>query len=153
MDGFSDQLNELLVDTFRLLLKIEEKSLKQNGKINLSISEMHLIESVGKNNGKGHTISEIAQDLGITLSSVTIAINKLEKKMYVRKYKSEDDGRCVHVLLTDAGRRIFRIHGFFHRQMVNRITGELNQQEKNIIFAGISRLNEYFKNSLAAAEG
>ena len=46
----------------------------------MSISELHLVEAVGKCGGEGRTISGIAKELDITLPSVTVAINKLMKK-------------------------------------------------------------------------
>ncbi|URN86111.1 MarR family transcriptional regulator [Acetobacterium wieringae] len=85
MDSFSSQLNAVLVDTFNNILKFEEDLLKQSTNIDLSINEMHLIEHVGKNTNDGRTISDLAQSLNITLPSVTVAINKLAKKGYVKK--------------------------------------------------------------------
>ena len=47
MEDFSYRLNDLLVDTFRSILKVEEQMLQKHLTLNLSINEMHLIESVG----------------------------------------------------------------------------------------------------------
>lgn len=85
MKPFEEQLNAVIVDTYRSILKVEETILKRSDKIDLTINEMHLIESVGKGKNKQRTISEIAEDLGITLPSVTVGINKLMKKGYVEK--------------------------------------------------------------------
>ncbi len=84
LSAFEKELNEILVDTFRTILKVEEATLKGTGRIDLSISEMHLLETVGKYKEEGATISDIAQELGITLPSVTVAINKLARKGYVQ---------------------------------------------------------------------
>ena len=48
MDAFAIALNEVLVDTYHNILRVEEKALKKSGRIHLSIKEMHLIEAVGK---------------------------------------------------------------------------------------------------------
>ena len=87
MKPFEEQLNAVIVDTYRSILKVEETILKRSDKIDLTINEMHLIESVGKGKNKQRTISEIAEDLGITLPSVTVGINKLMKKGYVENPK------------------------------------------------------------------
>ena len=74
MDDFAEKLNDLLVDTFRSILKVEEQMVNNMGSLNLSISEVHLLESVEKCGEAGGTVSELAKDLGITLSSVTVAV-------------------------------------------------------------------------------
>ena len=53
MKPFEEQLNAVIVDTYRSILKVEETILKRSDKIDLTINEMHLIESVGK--GKKQT--------------------------------------------------------------------------------------------------
>jgi DNA-binding MarR family transcriptional regulator len=153
MDVFSQKLNDILVDTFRSILKVEEQALKSTGKMDLSISEMHLIEAVGKNKETGRTISDIAQDLKITLSSVTIAINKLQKKGYVEKVKSAEDARMVFVNLTRMGQKMDSAHKFFHENMVRSVAKELSEDEKNAMLKGIVKLNDFFKKKLPSTEG
>ena len=46
MDAFSTALNEVLVDTYHNILRVEEKALKKSGRNHLSIKEMHLLEEV-----------------------------------------------------------------------------------------------------------
>ena len=149
MNSFSKQLNDILVDTFWSILKVEEQTLKRSGRIDLSISEMHLIEAVGKNNNLGKTISTLAEDLGITLPSVTIAINKLVKKEYVKKIKAEDDGRVVFVTLTKLGLKMDAVHRYFHQNMVRNVEKDLSDEEKDLTIRAIEKLNEFFKRKLA----
>lgn len=150
MDAFSAQLNEVLVDTFRCILKVEEQSIKRSERTDLSISEMHMIESVGKKSGSA--ISDIAEDLSITPPSVTVAINKLAKKGYVNKVKSETDGRVVYVTLTELGMRINAVHRRFHESMIRSVSKELSDDEKNAMFKGIKKLNAFFKRKLGSLE-
>lgn len=71
-------LNELLVSTFNEILTIEQTALK-SGKLNdLSVTEIHTIEAIGMY--KPRTMSEVAGDLGITVGTLTTAINNLVKK-------------------------------------------------------------------------
>ncbi|HEY5557005.1 MarR family winged helix-turn-helix transcriptional regulator [Acetobacterium sp.] len=149
MDPFSSQLNEILIDTYNNILNVEEDLLKHSTNIDLSINEMHLIESVGKNKNDGKTISDLARSLNITLPSVTIAINKLVKKNYVKKEKSNTDGRMVIVRLTDKGQRIDRIHQYFHNKMVKEISKEMTNHEKEVLIHGMEKLNGFFKKKLS----
>jgi len=149
VDPFSSQLNEILIDTYNNILNVEEDLLKHSTNIDLSINEMHLIESVGKNKNDGKTISDLARSLNITLPSVTIAINKLVKKNYVKKEKSNTDGRMVIVRLTDKGQRIDRIHQYFHNKMVKEISKEMTNHEKEVLIHGMEKLNGFFKKKLS----
>lgn len=152
MDEFSIKLNDLLVETFRSILKVEEEMLKHSDKVDLSISEMHVIESVGKNKSTGKMISDIAEDLSITLPSVTIAINKLMKKGYVQKVKSENDGRIVFVTLTPQGKKMDAVHRYFHQSMVRTVAKELTKNEKDAMVKGIEKLNAFFKYKIDVME-
>ena len=151
MNSYAVRLNAVFVDTYRLVLKVEEKSIKNTGKINLSISEMHLIEAVGKSE-EGRSISEIASALGVTLPSVTVAINKLVKKGYVRKGKSRKDGRAVAVSLTRTGKKMHSVHRHFHEQMARRATEGFSEQEKTILIHGLEKVNTFLKQKIAEME-
>lgn len=142
---FDSVFNELLVDTFNSLTKIEENSLQARHDIKLSISEYHLLESVGKGYPDGITISDIAADLGITTASVTVGVNKLVKKGLVEKVKSPEDGRVVYVKMTRNGRRINAGHKLFHQHLIRNISKEFNEEELGILIRCFERMNEYFK--------
>ncbi len=151
MDLLDTKLNDILVDTFRIILKAEEQAIRDTGGIDLSISEMHLMEAIGRRK-EGRTVSSIAEELGVTLPAVTVAIGRLLRKGYVEKTRSEDDGRLVLVSLTKLGHKMNHAHGYFHEQMIRDIVMELSAEEKEIFMNGISRLNQFFKRKYADME-
>jgi DNA-binding MarR family transcriptional regulator len=144
-DNFGTELNELLVDTFNSIRKIEESSLRARHDNKLSISEYHLLESVGKGSQDGRTVSEIALDLGITTASVTVSVNKLVKKGFVEKTRCTDDGRVVFVRLTREGRRINAGHRLFHQHLIRSLSKEFDDEELKILVRCIEKINSYFK--------
>ncbi len=148
MDAFSTALNEVLVDTYHNILRVEEKALKKSGRIHLSIKEMHLLEAVGKGDEQGRTVSEIADAMNITRPTATVAINKLEKRGYLEKQPDEEDGRTVRITLTRSGKRIDHFHRLYHYNMVTKISESLTDEEKASLFQGIQKLNEFLKESL-----
>jgi DNA-binding MarR family transcriptional regulator len=147
LDAFAEALNDILVKAYHSILRLEEESLKAISDTSLSINEMHLIECVGKGKEEGANISKIASELCITRPSATIAVNKLEKKGYVKKIDSQDDGRVVYVVLTDKGREIDELHKQYHRDMVDEVSKELSESERKYIIDVIHKLNNYFKKS------
>ncbi len=152
MDIFGEKLNELLVGVYRQIEKIEEESLKAVGPSNLSISELHLLEAVGKDRENGRTVSDIAQDQDITLPSVTAAVNKLSKKGYVEKVKAEHDGRVVYVKLTRLGRKVDSGHRRFHQSMVRSLSRDLSDDDKKILVEAMDHLNQFLYHKIEEIE-
>lgn len=142
-DSFCRHLSEGITQSYTLFNKVEQSMLTKSKKFNLSISELHLIEVINKNPIRGKMISDIASELMITPSSVTIAVNKLEKKGYVVRKKSLEDGRQVYVNLTDKGRHADRIHKRFHKNLARSISEGMTVQEKNILIDCIDRMNMF----------
>ncbi len=149
MDAFTARFNQALVTTYRSILKVEEVMLRDLSGGNLTISEMHILESIGKSRGEGMHISDIAQEQGITLPSVTMAVKKLEKKGYVTKVKNASDARRVCVYLTEPGRRAEIAHRYFHRKMVKAITRPMTQEERELMLSGLDRLNAFLAETVA----
>ena len=148
MKPFEEQLNEVIVDTYRSILRVEENILKRSDQTDLSISEIHMLEAVGKGKDRRRTISELAEVLNITLPSVTVAINKLMKKGYVEKVRGEEDGRIVYVSLTRQGRRIDSAHRYFHESMVRSIIRDMTESEMQALYKGVMMLDTFLKEQL-----
>lgn len=144
MDFFSETLNEFLVNVFHSILKAEETMLRRDGAVPLSISELHLLDAVGRGAGAENTVSALALRLGITTPSVTVAVNKLATKGCLEKSRSDSDGRNVHIGLTELGQSLFRDHREFHRQMVEAMSAQLSEEEKTALLQGVRKLSRYF---------
>jgi len=148
MDTFGEELNILLGETLRSANKIEEIMLKELSDGKLSLGEMNTIECVSRNRDKGRTITEISQEMNITLPSVTAMIKRLEKKGYVVKERDSDDGRLVHIKLTDAGRRAAIGHRFFHRKVIYAMRTNLDETEREVLLKSVRSINEFIRSKL-----
>ena len=148
MDHRLEELNTLFVDTFDAILQVEEKNLKRVGDGNLSISEFHTLECIGKGEDCRRAVGEIAEALGVTVPTVTVCVGKLVKKGYVTKSRSEKDARITMVELTREGRRMNRLHRFFHEQMVLAVSHEFDDEELDCLLRCIRKLNVFFEDKL-----
>ena len=81
MDTY-DTLNRVLVKLFNDILELEEKAIITGEFKDISVNDMHIIEAIGI--GEGKNMSTIAKAVGITVGSLTIAMNGLVKKDYKR---------------------------------------------------------------------
>ncbi len=141
-DTYSDRINELLVEIFQSVLTVEENSLK-DVLLDLSITEMHTLEAVGKTEEDGRTVSALAQQLNVTLPTVTVAIKKLEQKGYVEKVRSQTDGRVVRIHLTRKGKRVDAVHSYFHQQMVRSLLKEVDDDARPVLLHALENLHGF----------
>ena len=148
MDNRLQELNTLFVDTFDTIIRVEEKSLKHVGGGELSIAEFHTLECIGNGEDNRRTVGEIAEVLNVTVPTVTVCVGKLVKKGYVTKMKSEKDARVTIIELTPEGKKMNRLHRFFHEQMVLSIGNEFSEEELDYLLRCIRKLNAFFEEKL-----
>ena len=96
---------------------------------------------------KGKTVSEIAEFLKVAKPTVTVAVSKLEKKGYLQRSGSEEDGRVVRVTLTREGRKVYLYHEQYHMTMVRELEQAFDEEEKEILMRAIDKLNRFFEDS------
>jgi len=150
MDDFEKSLNYVLVDTFNLILRFEESSLKKIVSVPVTITEAHMIEAIGTQENEETTVSEISSFLGVSMPTATVAIKKLESKGFIKKAPCEKDGRRTIISLTEMGRRINKAHSLFHRRMVKNISNQFQDVEKDVLYRAVTKLSEFFKNKVEA---
>lgn len=151
MNGARTRINSLLVDIYSDILKLEENAFKEGQFSDASIKEVHTIDAIGMYELK--TMGEVARSLRITVGTLTVAINNLVKKGYVKRYRNDNDRRIVKVGLTPKGRLLYRMHAQFHIAMVNTCTDGFSDEELNALEKALDKLNAYFTESLTEKEG
>lgn len=144
MDGFVAAMDDMLASFYRNMLRLEKQEIQKSRQPSLTISEVHLILCIGDSRGEGRTVTALARLLNITVSSATIAVNKLGQKGYVKKVKGSADGRIVRVYLTEQGKSVDTYHRICRRDMIKEISRGFTPEERKIAVKVINRLNEYF---------
>ena len=140
---FKTEFNKLLVSTFNNINKVEEKSLKKLG-ADLSIAEFHIIECVAGGNNGSRTVCEVAEAMGVSVPTVTVAVKKLEAKGFLCRSQNKQDGRSKIISLTEEGKKMNRKHEFFHEQMIFSVCDEFNEEEQGMLYRCIKKFNSFF---------
>ena len=135
-------VNELLVNSFNDILKIEKAALESGPFNDLTITELHVIEAIGFT---PRTMTEVASQLGITVGTLTTTINRIVKKGYVLRNHAKDDRRFVEITLTHRGKLAHRLHESFHATMVKSIVNGMSEEDNNILIESLKRLTEFFR--------
>ena len=143
MDKTYQTFNEILVGLFNEILNIEEKAVITEEFKDISNNDMHIIEAIGKDEPKN--MSTVAKAMGVTVGTLTIAINALVKKTYVIRERSEKDRRVVLISLTKKGETAFDHHKNFHDEMVKATVAGLNEDDKDVLVKALSNLSNFFK--------
>lgn len=134
-------LNDLLVDFFHNILEIEERSLRDSGS-DLTITEIHTIDAVGDSEPK--TMTEISRSLKVTMGTLTTGVDKLIKKGYLIRKRTEEDKRIVLVELTEKGIKAKKLHDAFHQEMIDSVISHLDPTEEELLVQSLQKLMYFF---------
>lgn len=137
------KLNEILVSLMNSVMKVEEQALKESTNVDLSITEIHTLEAIGTEKLK--TMTQVAGSLKISVSTLTVAINKLVKKGYVDRCRIPEDRRIVKIGLTDTGILVVKEHKNFHSNMIKDITANMSDSEIDVLLKSLDSLREFFR--------
>lgn len=139
-------LNYFLVEVFNDVLKTEELCIALGGFCNLSLKELHVIESVCReeDNRRDNSAASIAKSLRVTPGTLTIAVSLLENKGYLVRKRDDKDKRIVRIFPTELGRRADAYHATFHNEMVEDVLHALTDEEATIFIRALSRVSAFF---------
>ncbi len=135
-------LNELLVVMFNHILVLEQKNLQEKG-VKLSMSEVHTLENIEKSSSK--TMSDVARLSLVTQGTLTVAVNRLQEKGYIKRTKDEKDRRLVRLQLTPKAKEVLKIHDHFHQEMIDSFVNDLKVHEDVNLIRSLEKIMDYFK--------
>jgi DNA-binding MarR family transcriptional regulator len=135
-------LNTLLVYLFNHTLDFERRYVSNSDFKDISVNDMHILEVIGV--GVSKNMSAVAKQVGVTVGTLTIAINNLVKKGYVIRLRSAKDKRVVLISLSPKGIRAYRHHEKFHLMMIEAMREDLNLEECEILVKALKHLDTHF---------
>lgn len=135
------EMYTLLEDIRDSVQQAEERELRHMGGGDLSPAEFHALECISQGEGQCRTVGEIAEALAVAAPTVTVCINKLEKKGYVTKTRCQRDARVIIVELTRKGRRMDRLHRYFHRRVLLSVEEGLTDGERELLLSCLRKLD------------
>ena len=138
-----DVLHDILVKLFQEVLDIESKALITPEFKDISVNDMHIIEAIGEKEPKN--MSSVAKIMSVTVGTLTIAINSLVKKGYVKRERSEQDRRVVYIMLTAKGKLAYRQHESFHKKMTEALIRHLSPEETELLVKALTNLKDFFE--------
>lgn len=136
-------INDVLVRLFNEIMDREEKAIITEEFKDISNNDMHIIEAIGIEEPRN--MSTVAKSLSVTVGTLTIAVNSLVKKGYVKRARSEEDRRVVLLSLPEKGRRAYQHHAQFHKQMVEAVMQNMTEEELSVLVRALQNLSAFFR--------
>ncbi len=110
------KLEEAFTYVANMTMVIEEKTMDYKQIPDLTISELHVVEMVNKNNNKPMTI--IANKLNVTVGSLITCVNRLIQKDYLIRTRDEMDHRVILLSVTPKAKKVLKVHDKFHNDIL-----------------------------------
>ena len=92
---------------------------------------------------KPTTISKLAEHLGIGRSAMSIQVNQLVRRGYIRRSTVRGDGRKIGLTLTEAGNRVKRQNTVLDPDLVRAMFASMPESELEAALEGIALLAKY----------
>ena len=148
MTGNINKVNEILEEFYKLFYKTEDMALKRGIKC-LTHTELHLIEAIEE---ESLTMNELADRVGITMGTATVAVSKLTEKGFIARVRSNSDRRKVYVSLTDKGSKALTYHNNYHKMIMSSITENIADKDLShfieifeLILGALQEKTDYFR--------
>ena len=136
-----EQVNTFLVDIFGQINKLEQRALATGLNDDVSITEMHIMEKIGE--AGSSRMTDIARALDVTLATLTVACDRMQKKDLIERTRAEKDRRVVMVSLTPKGQAAWQDHEKFHHDLIDAALTDMSEEEQNALSRALEKLGEF----------
>jgi DNA-binding MarR family transcriptional regulator len=86
------------------------------------------------------SVNDLARHMGVTAATMSLAIDRLERKGYAVRARDAADKRRVHVRLTSAGVRVRQASSVLDRKRVEDLLARLSEREREAAIHGLALL-------------
>jgi DNA-binding MarR family transcriptional regulator len=99
------------------------------------------------------SLAELAAHMGVTPSTMSLGIDRLEDEGYVKRTRDREDARRLRLLLTAKGQRIREAHSVLDAEKVDAMLARLSAAERSDAIRGLELLARAASQQIHAKEG
>jgi DNA-binding MarR family transcriptional regulator len=100
----------------------------------------------------GTNLLELARHMGVTASTMSLMVDRLERGGHLTRERSKEDGRRVVLRLTPAGARIKRQQNVLEPNLVQAMLGRLDEHRRQEALRGLELLAEAAREVVTSGE-
>ncbi len=135
---YFDEAEEL---SHRLMRKIHQDLSKEN--VGVTGSQYLVLKRLHENGNM--TVSEVAEDLGVSLSAVTALVDRLCKAELANRRRDDKDRRLVWLEITALGKEKVEICDTSRRRVLHRYFSKLDDDDLSRLIEINEKLRQIFK--------
>ena len=98
------------------------------------------------------SVQDLARRLGVTASTMSLTLDRLERGGYLRRERSRQDARRVELRLTPAGVRIKRQQKFLEPELIAAMLSKLEDKRRKKALRGLEFLAEAARELLESGD-
>jgi DNA-binding MarR family transcriptional regulator len=98
------------------------------------------------------SLFDLARHMGVTASTMSLTVDRLERGGYVNRERSTEDRRRVDLRLTAAGVRIKRQQKVLEPELVQAVLSHLDERKRRQALRGLELLAEASRQMIAAGD-
>ena len=121
---------------------IEDRTMDRKQIPDLALGELHVIETVNKNNNKPMTL--IAKKEHVTVGALTTCVNRLVQKGYLLRTRDEMDHRVILLSVTQKGKKVLKVHDKFHDDILGLTLEGINLAQATKVMTQFARILEIY---------
>jgi len=124
-----------------LVEKVLEDTISQSDFSDLTQQQFHYLQVIVRM--KNPTLTELADELGLTKPTVTVLVNKLVEKGYITRVKSDEDRRSIHLIINKKGAKVNSLREIAHNRIAEKIKSGFSETETVIFSELLKKLVRY----------
>jgi DNA-binding MarR family transcriptional regulator len=98
------------------------------------------------------TLNDLARHMGVTPGTMSLSIDRLERKGYVLRLRDTADRRRVHLRLSAAGVRVRQASSVLDEPRVEALMAQLNEEDRAAALHGLALLANAAQSMMAAGK-
>lgn len=123
---------------FMQLLHVMEATHSGRATVDLDLRQRLIVQAIGLSGPM--PIAMVGQRLGVSPSTMTGLVDRLEKQGYIERRRHPTDRRATFLVLTRKGQRAFEREKDFYRRLINDTLAPLGEPAKRLILHALGRL-------------
>jgi DNA-binding MarR family transcriptional regulator len=124
-------LTEAIICLSDLIENILEETIDLSDFKDLTQTQLHYLQIIVKM--KNPTPTELARELGLTRPTVTVLVDRLTEKGYIKRVPSDEDRRVLHLHIDKKGKKINALREIAHERIAGKIKSGLSDTETAIL--------------------
>ena len=134
--NINDELTNQIINFFNGFTSWENSVIRAS---DVTVAEIHAIEALGQ--CEKINMKSLAQKLGVTTGTVTVTVDRLEKKEYAYRETTREDRRVNLISLTEKGLKAFSEHHQYHLDLTEQILSVLTDDESRQLLNTLFKIN------------